>query len=83
MQLLCYKIAICILKINFYKQEVAIKTITQKCKDFFENALAEELNLARVSEPLFVRPDTGLNDNLNGVESPVSFDVRGIGGHVS
>jgi aspartate--ammonia ligase len=38
------------------------------------------LNLTRVSAPLFVRPETGLNDNLNGVERAVSFDVRGIGG---
>lgn len=51
--------------------EVAIKFV----KDRFESILAEELNLTRVSAPLFVKPETGLNDNLNGVERPVSFDV--------
>lgn len=52
--------------------EIAIKEV----KDFFERALAKELNLTRVSAPLFVRPETGLNDNLNGVERPVSFGIK-------
>lgn len=56
--------------------EKAIKII----KDYFEDALAQELHLARVSAPLFVRPETGINDNLNGVERPVAFDVRAIDG---
>lgn len=56
--------------------EIAIKQI----KDFFEAELAKKLNLTRVSAPLFVRPESGLNDNLNGVERPVSFDVKGIDG---
>ena len=56
--------------------EIAIKFI----KDHFENILARELNLTRVSAPLFVKPETGLNDNLNGVERPVSFDVPDAGG---
>ena len=56
--------------------EIAIKMI----KDNFENTLAKALDLTRVSAPLFVRPETGLNDNLNGVERPVSFDVKGIDG---
>ncbi|MGF1910838.1 aspartate--ammonia ligase [Vibrio kasasachensis] len=51
--------------------EVAIK----KLKDYFEYALAYELYLTRVSAPLFVKPETGLNDNLNGTERPVSFDL--------
>ena len=51
---------------------IAIKEV----KDFFERALAYELNLTRVSAPLFVRPETGLNDNLNGVERPFSFGIR-------
>ena len=38
------------------------------------------LNLLRVTAPLFVEPSSGLNDNLNGVERPVSFDIRGIKG---
>ncbi|HEX2953722.1 MAG TPA: aspartate--ammonia ligase [Bacillota bacterium] len=52
--------------------EVAIKQL----KDFFEHALAKTLNLTRVSAPLFVLPKTGLNDNLNGVERPVSFGIK-------
>ena len=51
--------------------EYAIK----KVKDFFERDLATELNLIRVSAPLFVNPDSGLNDDLNGVERPVGFDL--------
>ena len=58
-------------RIDLKETEVAIK----KLKDYFENALAYELYLTRVSAPLFVKPETGLNDNLNGVERPVSFDV--------
>lgn len=56
--------------------EIAIKFI----KDRFELNLASEMNLVRVSAPLFVRPESGLNDNLNGVERPVSFDVPDAGG---
>jgi aspartate--ammonia ligase len=52
--------------------EVALK----KLKDYFERALTYELHLTRVSAPLFVQPETGLNDNLNGVEKPVSFTVK-------
>ena len=44
-------------------------------KDFFENRLGETLKLTRVSSPLFVLPETGTNDNLSGVEKPVSFQV--------
>lgn len=57
--------------LNLYETQVAIKTV----KDFFQTALAERLNLLRVSAPLFVDPDSGLNDNLNGVERPVTFDI--------
>ncbi|NLY48739.1 MAG: aspartate--ammonia ligase [Clostridiales bacterium] len=52
--------------------EIAIKEV----KDFFERELAKQLNLVRVSSPLFVKPETGLNDNLNGVERPVSFGIK-------
>ena len=52
--------------------ELAIK----KVKDFFERDLAVVLNLTRVSAPVFVESGSGLNDNLNGVERPVSFDLR-------
>lgn len=54
--------------------QLAIK----KVKDFFERDLAIQLNLTRVSAPLFVKSSSGLNDNLNGVERPVSFDVKDI-----
>lgn len=52
--------------------EIAIKDV----KDYFERALAKELNLTRVSAPLFVKPESGLNDNLNGVERPVTFGIK-------
>ena len=57
--------------LNLKETELAIK----KVKDFFERDLAIELNLTRVSAPLFVDSDSGMNDNLNGTERPVSFDV--------
>ncbi|MBQ8432333.1 MAG: aspartate--ammonia ligase [Clostridia bacterium] len=47
----------------------------KKVKDFFERDLTAQLNLIRVSAPLFVDPEIGLNDNLNGVERPVQFDL--------
>ncbi|MFZ5351341.1 MAG: aspartate--ammonia ligase [Bacillota bacterium] len=56
------------------KTETAIKAI----KDYFESELARKLNLTRVSAPLFVRRDSGLNDNLNGVERPVTFDALSL-----
>ena len=62
--------------LNLIETEVAIKFV----KDVFEKELAKALSLTRVSAPLFVRPETGLNDNLNGVERAVSFDVKGLGG---
>lgn len=45
-------------------------------KDFFQLTLSTELNLTRVTAPLFVQQGTGLNDDLNGVERPVSFHVK-------
>ena len=51
----------------------------KKIKDFFEKTLAEALNLTRVSAPLFVDSKSGLNDNLNGVERPVKFDILATG----
>ena len=44
-------------------------------KDYFEKRLSEELKLTRVSSPLFVLPESGTNDNLNGIEKAVSFNV--------
>lgn len=58
--------------LNLYDTQIGIKTV----KDFFQNLLAERLNLLRVSAPLFVEPASGLNDNLNGVERPVSFGIK-------
>ena len=52
--------------------EKAIKEV----KDYFERALSDALNLSRVSAPLFVKPESGLNDNLNGVERPVAFGIK-------
>jgi aspartate--ammonia ligase len=61
--------------LDLHETQIAIKTV----KDFFQNLLAERLNLRRVSAPLFVRPSSGLNDNLNGVERPVRFDILETG----
>lgn len=61
--------------LNILETEIAIKFI----KDSFERELADALNLTRVSAPLFVFPETGLNDDLNGVERPVEFDILDIG----
>lgn len=52
--------------------EVAIKEV----KDHFERALAKSLHLTRVSAPLFVLPQSGMNDNLNGIERPVSSESK-------
>ncbi|MBQ5999660.1 MAG: aspartate--ammonia ligase [Treponema sp.] len=49
-------------------------------KDFFQVSLATELNLTRVTAPLFVPAGTGINDDLNGIEKPVSFNVKGMNG---
>ena len=65
--------------LDIRQTEVAIK----KVKDFFERDLAIGLNLTRVSAPLFVSPESGLNDNLNGTERPVSFDIYGGEGIVA
>lgn len=58
--------------IDFMESQRAIK----KIKDFFQQELAYGLNLRRVSAPLFVLPESGLNDNLNGVERTVCFSLR-------
>ncbi len=58
-------------KLDLMETERAIKF----CKDTFQTKLSKALNLTRVSAPLFVFPETGLNDNLNGYERAVSFDV--------
>jgi aspartate--ammonia ligase len=64
--------------LDIRETEIAIKFI----KDFFEHDLSKQLNLTRVSAPLFVRRNTGLNDDLNGIERPVAFEVRSLDDHV-
>ena len=59
-------------ELNLHDTQIGIKTV----KDFFQTHLAEKLNLLRVSAPLFVTPESGLNDNLNGVERPVKFGIK-------
>ncbi len=59
-------------QLDIKETQIAIKLI----KDYFERELAKKLNLIRVSAPLFVRPETGLNDNLTGVEKAVTFTLR-------
>ena len=54
-------------------------TAIKSCKDYFESELAKALNLTRVTAPLFVTPESGLNDALNGTERPVQFDLLETG----
>lgn len=61
-------------ELNIKETEIGIKYI----KDFFEKSLAEKLNLIRVSAPLFVKTNSGINDTLNGIERSVQFDAKGI-----
>ena len=49
-------------------------------RDTFQKEFGKQMNLERVSAPLFVKKTSGLNDNLNGVERPVSFDILGVPG---
>ena len=62
-------------RLSVYETQLAIDAIKRN----FQMNLAIELNLRRVSAPLFVREDSGLNDNLNGVERPVGFDIPAVG----
>ena len=61
--------------LGIIETETAIKFI----KDSFQTELARALGLTRVSAPLFVFPESGLNDNLSGVEKPVRFKVKSVG----
>ena len=58
--------------LSLRQTERAIKTI----KDHFQGSLVNELNLYRISAPLFVSADSGINDNLSGVEAPVKFKIK-------
>ena len=60
--------------LDLYQTQTAIGDLKQS----FQRELATALNLKRASAPLFVDPASGLNDNLNGVERPVSFDIKGV-----
>ena len=62
-------------RLDVYRTQKAIAFI----KATFQERLAATLNLKRVSAPLFVTENSGLNDNLNGTERPVSFDVPAVG----
>ncbi|MBO4354389.1 MAG: aspartate--ammonia ligase [Clostridia bacterium] len=61
--------------LDLYQTQSAICVI----HDVFEKKLGDALNLIRVSAPLFVEPKTGLNDDLNGVERAVTFDIKETG----
>lgn len=63
-------------ELNLHDTQIAIKTV----KDFCQNLLSLTLHLSRVSAPLFVTPESGLNDNLNGIERPVAFDIKEMDG---
>ncbi len=62
-------------RLGAYDTQAAIGVLRRR----FEKNLCDALNLKRVSAPLFVDPDTGLNDDLNGVERPVRFDIKETG----
>ena len=62
-------------KLSLYETQAAISLL----KRTFQDHLAQKLSLKRVSAPLFVDPKSGLNDDLNGVERPVSFDIPAAG----
>ena len=61
--------------LNQHDTEKAIKA----AKDLFEKELAGALRLSRVTSPLFVESGSGINDDLNGIERPVSFPVKNMG----
>ena len=65
--------------LSLYETQTAIGAI----KRIFEDKLCAALNLKRVSAPLFVDPDMGINDDLNGIERPVVFDIAETGKNVA
>ncbi len=60
--------------LSIKQTEIAIKEI----KDFFQLSLSTNLNLTRVTAPIFVKKNSGINDDLNGVEKPVSFKIKNL-----
>lgn len=65
-------------RLSVRETQEAIKYI----RDTFQKELGKEMNLERISAPLFVERSSGLNDNLNGVERPVQFDLSGVPGEI-
>ena len=68
---------------EYYDPRLDVRTTQEAIKyirDTFQKELGKEMNLERISAPLFVSKSSGLNDNLNGVERPVQFDMAGIEG---
>ena len=63
-------------RLSIRETEAAIRYI----RETFQDLLSNNLNLQRMSAPMFVGKDTGLNDNLNGVERPVGFDMKAMPG---
>ncbi len=59
-------------RLSIRETEAAIRYI----RETFQDEFGKELNLQRMSAPMFVEKSTGLNDNLNGIEQPVSFEMR-------
>ena len=59
-------------QLDLMETQVAIKFV----KDTFQKELVKKLQLLRVTAPLFVLKNSGLNDNLSGVETPVSFNIK-------
>jgi len=66
-----------------YNPVLSVKETQEAIKyirDTFQNEFGKEMNLLRISAPLFVTKSSGLNDNLNGIERPVSFDIQEMSG---
>ena len=60
--------------LDLRQTELAIKCV----KDFFQSNLSAELRLRRVTAPLFVLKGMGINDDLNGIERPVTFNIKDL-----
>ena len=61
-----------------FKRSLASEQLITKSKEVFETQLKERLNLTKINAPLFVSKESGFNDNLNGIERPVSFQLGGV-----
>ena len=65
-----------------YDPKLSVKETQQAIRyirETFQDEFGKQLNLSRLSAPMFVEKKTGLNDNLNGVEKPVSFTMQDMG----